>query len=43
MFRCLLLEFLSCSDAEGEPVLVFVSKLFAVDKTALPQHRPRLV
>ena len=24
-------------------MVVFVSKLFVVDKTALPQHQPRLV
>ncbi len=40
---CVVLEFLSCAMEDSEPVLVFVSKLFALDKTALPQHQARCV
>ena len=38
-----MLEFLSCGIEDSDPVLVFVSKLFAMDKTALPQHQTRYV
>uniref|UniRef100_A0A8D3BZY3 Elongation factor-like 1 n=1 Tax=Scophthalmus maximus TaxID=52904 RepID=A0A8D3BZY3_SCOMX len=33
--------FLQCSSAENAPVIVFVSKMFAVDTKALPQNRQR--
>ncbi|XP_072321106.1 elongation factor-like GTPase 1 [Eucyclogobius newberryi] len=33
--------FLQCSSEEDAPVIVFVSKMFAVDSKALPQHRQR--
>uniref|UniRef100_A0A3B4GWV7 Elongation factor-like 1 n=1 Tax=Pundamilia nyererei TaxID=303518 RepID=A0A3B4GWV7_9CICH len=33
--------FLQCSSEEDAPVIVFVSKMFAVDAKALPQHRQR--
>uniref|UniRef100_A0A669DYP5 Elongation factor-like 1 n=1 Tax=Oreochromis niloticus TaxID=8128 RepID=A0A669DYP5_ORENI len=33
--------FLQCSSEEKAPVIVFVSKMFAVDAKALPQHRQR--
>lgn len=33
--------FLSCEIAESAPVIVFISKLFAMDRTTLPQHRSR--
>lgn len=33
--------FLQCSSGENAPVIVFVSKMFAVDTKALPQHRQR--
>uniref|UniRef100_A0AAX7VAD0 Elongation factor-like 1 n=1 Tax=Astatotilapia calliptera TaxID=8154 RepID=A0AAX7VAD0_ASTCA len=33
--------FLQCSSEENAPVIVFVSKMFAVDAKALPQHRQR--
>ncbi|XP_030580024.1 elongation factor-like GTPase 1 isoform X2 [Archocentrus centrarchus] len=33
--------FLQCSSEENAPVIVFVSKMFAVDTKALPQHRQR--
>uniref|UniRef100_A0A3Q1FDF7 Elongation factor-like 1 n=1 Tax=Acanthochromis polyacanthus TaxID=80966 RepID=A0A3Q1FDF7_9TELE len=33
--------FLQCSSEENAPVIVFVSKMFAVDTKALPQHKPR--
>ncbi|XP_028999673.1 elongation factor-like GTPase 1 [Betta splendens] len=33
--------FLHCSSGENVPVIVFVSKMFAVDTKALPQHRQR--
>ncbi|XP_013764559.1 elongation factor Tu GTP-binding domain-containing protein 1 [Pundamilia nyererei] len=34
-------SFLQCSSEEDAPVIVFVSKMFAVDAKALPQHRQR--
>ncbi|KAL6112622.1 efl1 [Pungitius sinensis] len=33
--------FLRCSSGEKEPLIIFVSKMFAVDAAALPQNRPR--
>ncbi|XP_015254716.1 PREDICTED: elongation factor Tu GTP-binding domain-containing protein 1 [Cyprinodon variegatus] len=33
--------FLRCSSGTNDPVIIFVSKMFAVDIKALPQHRPR--
>ncbi|XP_034433565.1 elongation factor-like GTPase 1 isoform X1 [Hippoglossus hippoglossus] len=33
--------FLQCSSGENSPVIVFVSKMFAVDTKALPQNRQR--
>ncbi|XP_028257978.1 elongation factor-like GTPase 1 isoform X2 [Parambassis ranga] len=33
--------FLQCSSEENAPVIVFVSKMFAVDPKALPQYRQR--
>ncbi|KAM9410199.1 elongation factor-like GTPase 1 [Pholidichthys leucotaenia] len=33
--------FLQCSSSEDAPVVVFVSKMFAVDAKSLPQHRQR--
>nr|XP_057934508.1 elongation factor-like GTPase 1 isoform X2 [Doryrhamphus excisus] len=33
--------FLQCSSNENAPVIVFVSKMFAVDTTALPQNRQK--
>ncbi|RVE74974.1 hypothetical protein OJAV_G00027200 [Oryzias javanicus] len=33
--------FLQCSSAEDAPVIIFVSKMFAVDAKALPQHKQR--
>uniref|UniRef100_A0A3P9JAH6 Elongation factor-like 1 n=1 Tax=Oryzias latipes TaxID=8090 RepID=A0A3P9JAH6_ORYLA len=33
--------FLQCSSAENAPVIIFVSKMFAVDPQALPQHKQR--
>ncbi|XP_060924303.1 elongation factor-like GTPase 1 [Limanda limanda] len=33
--------FLECSSGENSPVIVFVSKMFAVDTKALPQNRQR--
>ena len=38
-----LLDFLLCDPGAGSPVIVFVSKLFAVDSSALPQNRSRCV
>ncbi|XP_034039966.1 elongation factor-like GTPase 1 isoform X2 [Thalassophryne amazonica] len=34
-------DFLKCSSEENAPVIVFVSKMFAVDSRALPQNRQR--
>ncbi|XP_061855490.1 elongation factor-like GTPase 1 isoform X2 [Colius striatus] len=33
--------FMKCSSEETAPVIVFVSKMFAVDAKALPQNKPR--
>ncbi|KAG8516396.1 Elongation factor-like GTPase 1 [Galemys pyrenaicus] len=33
--------FLSCGGEDAAPVIIFVSKMFAVDAKALPQSRPR--
>ncbi|XP_044135505.1 elongation factor-like GTPase 1 [Bufo gargarizans] len=33
--------FLQCCNEESAPVIVFVSKMFAVDAKALPQNKPR--
>ncbi|XP_040058620.2 elongation factor-like GTPase 1 [Gasterosteus aculeatus] len=33
--------FLRCSSRENEPLIIFVSKMFAVDAAALPQNRQR--
>ncbi|XP_042340727.1 elongation factor-like GTPase 1 [Plectropomus leopardus] len=33
--------FLQCSSGEDDPLIVFVSKMFAVDNKALPQNRQR--
>ncbi|KAF3687048.1 Elongation factor-like GTPase 1 [Channa argus] len=33
--------FLQCSSGENAPVIIFVSKMFAVDSKALPQNKPR--
>ncbi|CAN9506850.1 unnamed protein product [Ophioblennius macclurei] len=33
--------FLQCSSEEDAPVIIFVSKMFAVDTKSLPQHRQR--
>ncbi|XP_041836885.1 elongation factor-like GTPase 1 isoform X1 [Melanotaenia boesemani] len=33
--------FLQCSSGDEAPVIIFVSKMFAVDAKALPQHRQR--
>uniref|UniRef100_A0A3Q2XYT0 Elongation factor-like 1 n=1 Tax=Hippocampus comes TaxID=109280 RepID=A0A3Q2XYT0_HIPCM len=35
--------FLQCSSNENAPVIVFVSKMFAVDTKALPENKQRLV
>ncbi len=35
-------DFISCGVEDSSPVIVFVSKLFAMDKEALPQHEKRL-
>ncbi|KAL4228082.1 Elongation factor-like GTPase 1 [Mactra antiquata] len=34
-------DFLSCRTSEDAPVIVFVSKMFPVDKSALPQNKQR--
>lgn len=35
------LAFMKCSSEETAPVIVFVSKMFAVDAKTLPQNKPR--
>ncbi|XP_068693562.1 elongation factor-like GTPase 1 isoform X1 [Montipora foliosa] len=34
-------DFLACSSSDDDPIIVFVSKMFAVDESALPKHRKR--
>lgn len=34
-------DFLACSSADDAPVIVFVSKMFAVEDSVLPKHRKR--
>lgn len=34
-------DFLSCSPEEDVPVIVFISKMFSMDKSALPKNRAR--
>ena len=36
-------DFLACSPDEGAPLIVYVSKLFAMEKSDLPQHQNRWV
>lgn len=33
--------FMRCGAEDAAPVIIFVSKMFAVDAKALPQNRPR--
>ena len=35
------LDFLACKSSDDAPVIVFVSKMFAVEDSALPKHRKR--
>lgn len=32
---------MKCGSEDTDPVIIFVSKMFAVDAKALPQNRPR--
>ena len=34
-------DFLTCRSSDDAPVIVFVSKMFAVEDSALPKHRKR--
>ncbi|XP_048583443.1 elongation factor-like GTPase 1 isoform X2 [Nematostella vectensis] len=34
-------DFIACSSTKSAPIIVFVSKMFAVDDNALPKHRRR--
>ena len=34
-------DFLRCSSAEEAPLIVFVSKMFSVEKSQLPENRPK--
>lgn len=35
------LAFMKCGSEDTAPVIIFVSKMFAVDAKALPQNKPR--
>lgn len=35
------LAFMKCGSEDTAPVIIFVSKMFAVDVKALPQNKPR--
>jgi hypothetical protein len=37
----LFVAFLKCSSEDGDPVIIFVSKMFAVDEQVLPQNKRR--
>ncbi|XP_054569321.1 elongation factor-like GTPase 1 [Eptesicus fuscus] len=39
--QALKAAFMKCGREETDPVIIFVSKMFAVDAKALPQNRPR--
>ncbi|KAK1327732.1 hypothetical protein QTO34_012637 [Cnephaeus nilssonii] len=39
--QALKAAFMKCGSEETDPVIIFVSKMFAVDAKALPQNRPR--
>ncbi|GAA6075641.1 elongation factor-like GTPase 1 [Tachysurus ichikawai] len=41
--RQLKKAFLECASEESAPVIVFVSKMFAVDSKALPQNKQRKI
>ncbi|XP_048484589.1 elongation factor-like GTPase 1 [Plutella xylostella] len=36
-------DFLSCDSSESRPVIVFISKMFSVDKSALPENKPKVL
>ncbi len=36
---CLFQAFINCSSDDQEPVIIYVSKLFSVNKNALSQNR----
>lgn len=36
-----LVDFLSCGTADSSAVIVFITKLFVMDKQTLPQHQTR--
>jgi len=33
-------DFLKCSSEDSEPVIVYVSKMFAVDREIFPENQP---
>ncbi len=35
--------FLSCSSGEDAPVIIFVSKMFAIETKSLPENRPKVL
>lgn len=41
--QALKAAFMKCGSEDTDPVIIFVSKMFAVDAKALPQNRPRLL
>lgn len=34
-------DFLACDSSHDRPVIIFISKMFSVDKSALPQNKPK--
>lgn len=38
---CCLADFLSCGTADSSAVIVFITKLFVMDRQTLPQHQTR--
>ena len=38
-----LTDFLACSPDDSAPVILFISKLFAMEKSDLPQHQTRYI
>ncbi|RVE43489.1 hypothetical protein evm_011861 [Chilo suppressalis] len=36
-------DFLACDSSEDKPVIIFISKMFSVDKSLLPENKPKFL
>lgn len=36
-------DFLACDSSENRPLIIFVSKMFTVDKSVLPENKPKVL